>query len=628
MTAISRRNVLQTATALTASALSGCGGGGGDTEGQGGGGGSGVPPVASFNAGTTSGLVPLTVAFSDTSTGEVASWLWTFGDGSTSSERNPSHVYTVAGSYSVSLLVTGPGGSHTTRRDALVQATVPVASRVSVSGPGSGALGLPSEQFTVGTDIPVASAVRVTPSDDGGGGTFSPTSVLLTAAAPTATFVYTAARPGTQRIVVSNDATLTNPGALNYAASVVAWPSSIARNTWGAIPASNRLADVNPDLDPSCNPNFGQGFSPWRPLGVSAGHFANITDWCGAAFDSTAANMWWVDAGGHNSMWDNNVIKLELNRDAPRYVRIRNPSGSIGKPVVNYPEFDPAIGNRAEYSDGRPRTHHTTNFSFYWPGLGPGLATEIVLCPSGGYEYGRLRPYIVSETDGERSFLGANKFNEPSGGWCSAVYDPLRDCIWKMPTAASVSFSRWGGPNRDSWVDIGGANYFNGSLSLCYLPGLDLILVGNGGDDAGLNQTVVGGWGIFDPKTGQLYARGITSTYPTFTGAPVIGPAGFACGLWPGLCQPQWAESLGAVLAWDMSAGSTTQVMRITPPSSGDPRTGTWTIDFLPVSGSNQVVPTAAVNSGTYGRFFVWDAARICGVVNDVNEAGYFFRYG
>ena len=120
----------------------------------------------------------------------------------------------------------------------------------------------------------------------------------------------------------------------------------------------------------------------------------------------------------------------------------------------------------------------------------------------------------------------------------------------------------------------------------------------------------------------------MTSTYPTFVGAPTQAPAGFSTGLWPGTCQPQWAPSLGAALAWDMSAGSTTQIMRITPPASGDPRTGTWTIDYLPVSNANRVTPTEAAIRGTYGRFFVWDSARICGVVNDVNEAGYFFRYG
>jgi len=68
-------------------------------------------PVANFTAVPRSGKIPLTVQFTDTSTGNITSRLWNFGDGTTSTERNPSHTYQKAGSYTVSLTVTGPGGS-------------------------------------------------------------------------------------------------------------------------------------------------------------------------------------------------------------------------------------------------------------------------------------------------------------------------------------------------------------------------------------------------------------------------------------------------------------------------------------------------------------------------------------
>jgi PKD repeat protein len=51
------------------------------------------------------------VNFTDQSTGDIISWQWDFGDGSTSTEQDPSHTYTVSGMYTVSLTVTGPGGS-------------------------------------------------------------------------------------------------------------------------------------------------------------------------------------------------------------------------------------------------------------------------------------------------------------------------------------------------------------------------------------------------------------------------------------------------------------------------------------------------------------------------------------
>jgi len=49
-----------------------------------------------------------TVQFSDssTSTGTITGWLWSFGDGGTSTQQNPSHFYAAPGSYSVTLIVT------------------------------------------------------------------------------------------------------------------------------------------------------------------------------------------------------------------------------------------------------------------------------------------------------------------------------------------------------------------------------------------------------------------------------------------------------------------------------------------------------------------------------------------
>src|SRR5579862_2279983 len=70
-------------------------------------------PVAQFSASTTSGAAPLALNFTSTSTGSITGYAWTFGDGGTSTAQNPSHVYAAAGTYSVGLTVTGPGGSNT-----------------------------------------------------------------------------------------------------------------------------------------------------------------------------------------------------------------------------------------------------------------------------------------------------------------------------------------------------------------------------------------------------------------------------------------------------------------------------------------------------------------------------------
>jgi PKD repeat protein len=69
------------------------------------------PVKAGFTASPTVGVAPLTVHFTDTSTGSVAAWEWAFGDGASSALRHPSHTYTVAGVYTVSLTVRQAGGA-------------------------------------------------------------------------------------------------------------------------------------------------------------------------------------------------------------------------------------------------------------------------------------------------------------------------------------------------------------------------------------------------------------------------------------------------------------------------------------------------------------------------------------
>ena len=66
---------------------------------------------ADFTADRTSGPLPLTVRFTDTSdVAGATSWLWDFGDGATSTERNPTHTYATQGRYNVKLTVTGAHG--------------------------------------------------------------------------------------------------------------------------------------------------------------------------------------------------------------------------------------------------------------------------------------------------------------------------------------------------------------------------------------------------------------------------------------------------------------------------------------------------------------------------------------
>jgi PKD repeat protein len=70
-----------------------------------------APLHAEFTAPERMSSEKTVVKFVDQSSGEITEWLWDFGDGTTSNEQNPMHVYITPGSYTVTLTVYGPEGS-------------------------------------------------------------------------------------------------------------------------------------------------------------------------------------------------------------------------------------------------------------------------------------------------------------------------------------------------------------------------------------------------------------------------------------------------------------------------------------------------------------------------------------
>jgi PKD repeat protein len=70
-----------------------------------------LAPTADFTADVTCGYDSLEVTFTDESQGSVTDWSWDFGDGSTSTQQNPSHTYGGPGTYTVKLTVYNPYGS-------------------------------------------------------------------------------------------------------------------------------------------------------------------------------------------------------------------------------------------------------------------------------------------------------------------------------------------------------------------------------------------------------------------------------------------------------------------------------------------------------------------------------------
>ena len=92
-----------------------------------------VAPVAAFAADVVSGTAPVTAHFADQSTGQISGWAWNFGDGTSASVQSPQHTFTNPGTYSVSLTVTGPGGTNSVTKTGYIQVLPPRPSRTSRS---------------------------------------------------------------------------------------------------------------------------------------------------------------------------------------------------------------------------------------------------------------------------------------------------------------------------------------------------------------------------------------------------------------------------------------------------------------------------------------------------------------
>ena len=165
-----------------------------------------TPPTALFTATPTSGTAPLAVQFTDTSTGSPTSWSWTFGDGTTSTLRNPSHTYNAAGTYTVSLTVRNAAGQSDTETRAgmisVLSAPTPTVAGISPASAARGATGtytVTGTNFVAGAEVAVQGGTAGTTTVYATGETvLSATQVRCTLAIPTNAY------PGPYTVFVRN----------------------------------------------------------------------------------------------------------------------------------------------------------------------------------------------------------------------------------------------------------------------------------------------------------------------------------------------------------------------------------------------------------------------------------------
>ncbi|GAA4453896.1 hypothetical protein GCM10023189_19630 [Nibrella saemangeumensis] len=80
------------------------------------------PPVAKFTVSNNNCIATCTVTFTNEST-NATSYEWDFGDGSTSTQTNPSKQYTQAGTFTVKLTANSPGGSNTAQQTVTISSS-------------------------------------------------------------------------------------------------------------------------------------------------------------------------------------------------------------------------------------------------------------------------------------------------------------------------------------------------------------------------------------------------------------------------------------------------------------------------------------------------------------------------
>jgi PKD repeat protein len=93
-----------------------------------------VPPKAIFTPNNLEVCTGQSVNFTNSSTGDINTRTWRFGDGTSSSENNPAKTYNTPGTYVVTLIVAGPGGTDSTKTNVLVKQspTVQISGNNSV----------------------------------------------------------------------------------------------------------------------------------------------------------------------------------------------------------------------------------------------------------------------------------------------------------------------------------------------------------------------------------------------------------------------------------------------------------------------------------------------------------------
>jgi PKD repeat protein len=115
-----------------------------------------LAPVAEFKADRQVGKAPFIVEFTDLSSNNPTSWSWDFGDGTSSTEQNPRHIYLNEGAYDVSLTVKNQYGIDTMAKTGTTAAVT--AAPAATAAPTAAATAAPAAPVATATAKPTTQA--------------------------------------------------------------------------------------------------------------------------------------------------------------------------------------------------------------------------------------------------------------------------------------------------------------------------------------------------------------------------------------------------------------------------------------------------------------------------------------
>ncbi|MEX0766949.1 MAG: PKD domain-containing protein, partial [Microthrixaceae bacterium] len=293
--------------------------------------GNNLRPIALAGADVTSGTAPLVVSFSSEGSldpdGTIVNYAWTFGDGSpASSDANPTHTYSTAGTFVATLRVTDNGGAIGSSTVAVLVAAGSNQSPVAViatPSPVSGKAPLSVNFSSAGSSDPDGSIVAYSWN-------WSDGTILGTVANPSHTF--TTARSFVVSLTVTDDngATATTTTTVTATANQTPTAAASVSASLAIAPATlsfNSSTSVDPDgIIVTKRWDFGDGTAPTTTANPNHTY---------SSPGNYVATLTVIDDNGATDVASLNISVLSVNQ-APVAVANATPSSGKAPLTVNF----------------------------------------------------------------------------------------------------------------------------------------------------------------------------------------------------------------------------------------------------------------------------------------------------